>query len=445
MPTAFPKRDLAVAPTRYPMNRIIVIASLIVLAAVVLNGLQYKLLGWSIIVPMKEWLSHFKMDNSDSWMPMRAALDYARTVGPSSMYQDVFFHRHVKFQYPPSALLPLVALQSLGIDTTNVFLNNVNRALIIVNAVGVGWLFRLILMRTRGQDVAASPAGTSGAVLAGIATLLFYPIMMGFWLGQLQVWIDTVFTFACIAVLCSRQMAAGALVGLICLLKPQFGVFALWAILRREGRFLVGAAVIFVPCSLISLYLFGLLAHLEYLRELSFLSQRGEALIANNSVNGILNALLRTANPLVWDAHGFPPYNPIVRFGSLAAAVILILAALWPRPRGGALNGLLDFQFAALAFTMSAPIAWEHHYGILAPILATLFSLILAAPDSAKRRQQLVAFAILFFLSDICVTSNRYTVATVLNLAYGYLFFAGLGVLAMLVWVSRPRYGGAEL
>jgi alpha-1,2-mannosyltransferase len=430
-------RGHALPLTSDSVGRVIVGAGLIVLALIPLNILQYKLLGWSGLVPLKDWLLDFNFGNFDSWAPMREALDYARTVGPESLYQEIFFNRHVKFQYPPTALLPMLGLQSLGIDTTNGFLNNINRALIVLNAVGVGWLFRLVLIRTHGQEAAASPGGTSGAVLAGAATLLFYPVMMGFWLGQIQIWIDTGFTFACVAVLSNRRMAAGAIVGLICLLKPQFGVFALWAILRREWRFLLGAAITIIPCSLISLAVFGLTAHLGYLRELSFLSQRGEAMIANNSVNGILNALLGTANPLVWDDHGFPPYNPIVHLGSLAAAVILVVVSLWPRLGKSAINGLLDFQFAALAYTMAAPIAWEDHYGIMAPMLATLFCLLATAPESVRRRQQLIAFAAVFLLSAICVTSHRYTIVTSLNLAVGYLFFAGLGALAMLWWVAR--------
>ena len=383
---------------------------MIVLALIPLNALQDRLLGWSTLVPFKIWLLHFHFDFFDSWMPMRAALDYARQAGPGPLYQEVFFAKQVKFQYPPTALLPLVALQWLGIDTTNVFLNNVNRLLIVVNALGVAWLFRLVLIRTRGEGAAASPAGKVGAVVAGAATLLFYPVMMAFWLGQIQVWIDTGYTFACIALLSNRKLAAGATVGLICLLKPQFGVFAVWALLRRQWRFLLGAAAAFLPCGLISLALFGIAAHLDYLHELSFLSRHGEAMIANNSVNGILNAMLGTANPLVWDTHGFPPYNPIVYLGSLTAAVILIGLAVWPRPSLGALQGLLDFQFAALAFTMAAPIAWEHHYGIMAPIFATLFCLLAAAPEGAERRRQLLAFAAVFVLSAVCITSNLYTV-----------------------------------
>jgi hypothetical protein len=71
------------------------------------------------------------------------------------------------------------------------------------------------------------------------------------------------------------------------------------------------------------------------------------------------------------------------------------------------------------------------------PILATLFCLLATAPDSVQRRRQLTAFAAVFILSAVCITSNRYTVPTVLNLAVGYLFFAGLGALAMLAWVAR--------
>ena len=242
----------------------------------------------------------------NSWVPMREALDYARKDGTGSLYQEVFFNRQVKFQYPPTALLPMLGLQSLGVDTTNVLLNNINRALLVMNAMGIGWLFTLVLARTNGEEAAASPAGRAGAVLTGISTLLFYPVMMAFWLGQIQIWIDTGFTFACVAILSNRRLAAGVLVGLLCLIKPQFSLFALWALRRSQWRFLLGAAIAIVPCALISLAIFGLTAHIDYLSELRFLSERGEAMIANNSVNGILNALLGTADPLVFDAHGFP-------------------------------------------------------------------------------------------------------------------------------------------
>jgi hypothetical protein len=165
----------------------------------------------------------------------------------------------------------------------------------------------------------------------------------------------------------------------------------------------------------------------------------------NNSVNGILNDVLGTANRLVWDGMGFPPYNPVVHLGTVAATIVLILGALWPW-RKATLNGVMDFQFAALAFTMASPIAWEHHYGVVAPILATIFCLVAATPDSSQRKWQLIALAGLYVLSATCVTSNLYKIPTTLNWALGYLFFAGIGVLAMLRWVGRFEQidGGRE-
>ena len=183
---------------------------------------------------------------------------------------------------------------------------------------------------------------------------------------------------------------------------------------------------------LISIYTFGWTAHLDYLRVLAFLSRRGEALIENNSVNGILNALLGTGNPLVWDLHKFPPYSPIVHGGTLAAAILLVVASVWRRQGQNAYNALLDFQIAAMAYTMEAPIAWEHHYGIMPPVFATLFCVLSAKPEGIQRRRQLIALGAVFFVSAICITSSKYTVPTQLNLAHGYLFFAGLALIVML-------------
>lgn len=424
--------------------RTILVAVLIVLALIPLNLLQQRLLGWSVLTPLRIWVLNPKLKNFDSWMPMREALNYARTAGASSMYPEIFFNRHIKFQYPPTALLPMWGLQWLGIDTTNQYFNHLNRVMVTVNALGVGWLFRLALIRTRGVEIASSPAGTAGAILVSAAMLLFYPVMMAFWLGQIQLWIDTAFTFACIFLLYNRDMEAGAAIGLICMLKPQFGVFALWAVLRRRWRFVSGAAVIIVPWSLISIALFGLKAHLDYLQVLSFLSRHGEALIVNNSVNGILNDLLGTGSRLVWNGSGFPPYNPIVHLGTVAAAIVLFVAALYPWRNGETLNGLLDFQFAALAFTMSAPIAWETHYGVVAPIVVTLFCLIAAVPKKGPRNRQLVALAVVYVLSSTCVASNLYKVPTALNWALGYLFFAGIGILVLLRWTGRSPQVAAE-
>jgi len=425
-----------------PAGKVILAGFYIVAALIPLNVVQYKLLGWSTFPAWKEWLLNFHFGNWDSWEPMRQALAYARSDKAGTLYREIFFNRHVKFQYAPTALLPLAALQGLGIDTSDAFLNNLNRILVLVNAIGVGFVFRLTLMRTRGAEYARSTIGVAGAILSGASVLVFYPVMMAFWSGQIQIWIDVSFTLACIAFLLKREAAAGVLVGFVCLLKPQLAVLALWAVVRRKWRFMMGAAAVLVPCGLISLACFGLSTHLGYLEVLSFLSRHGEAMIANNSVNGMLNNWLGTANPLVWDEHGFPAYNPIVYFGGLLAAILLIGASLWPKANSTQVLGLFDFQAAALAYTMAAPIAWEHHYGILPPIFAGLVAALMSAPESAHRNKNLLMTAGVFLLSAICITSHKYISATPLSMLHGYLFVAGLLMLGLL-WVAPKALSAA--
>src|SRR5262245_65878802 len=40
----------------------------------------------------------------DSWGIISAALDYAQKPHATPLYTEIFFNRHIKFQYPPTAL-----------------------------------------------------------------------------------------------------------------------------------------------------------------------------------------------------------------------------------------------------------------------------------------------------------------------------------------------------
>ena len=99
-----------------PTWRVTFAAALVVIVVIPVGVLQERVLGWSEIVPLKIWLLHFNHANWDSWEPMRQALEYVRASSTDSLYQEVFFKQAVKFQYPPTALLPILGLQSLGLD-----------------------------------------------------------------------------------------------------------------------------------------------------------------------------------------------------------------------------------------------------------------------------------------------------------------------------------------
>src|SRR5260370_9651936 len=61
----------------------------------------------STLKPLQVWLMANNLDTADSWLPMRAALDWVRTAPDDSLYHEIFFDKHLKFQYAPTSLLPL--------------------------------------------------------------------------------------------------------------------------------------------------------------------------------------------------------------------------------------------------------------------------------------------------------------------------------------------------
>jgi hypothetical protein len=282
------------------------------------------------------------------------------------------------------------------------------------------------------------------AGLAAVATLLFYPMMMAFHLGQVQVWINALFVFACVAWLLERKALAGVLVGLICLLKPQFALFALWAPLRREWGFCAGLIATGAIGGLTSLAVFGWDNHFEYLGVLQFLSRHGESYWANQSVNGLLHRLLGHGVGASWDPNQFPAFDPLVYGVTLVTSLSILAAALMLKRGASPLAGLYDFQLAALAFTIASPVAWEHHYGVAAPMFALLLLGVLAESEPQARRRWLIGLALAFALAANCWTFVRLWSATPFNLAQSHLFFAGLGVFAMLRWrAGRAQSGHA--
>jgi alpha-1,2-mannosyltransferase len=234
-----------------------------------------------------------------------------------------------------------------------------------------------------------------------------------------------------------RRTAAGALAGLLCLVKPQFAVLLLWGLLRRQGRFVLAGTAAAAAGLVLSLALFGLPNHLNCLRVLSFLSHHGESFYPNQSINGLLHRLLGNGNNLEWNGTAFPPYHPVVHAGTAAgSAVLLALGLLGPLRRQGR-GSALDLGVAALCCTLASPVAWEHHYGVFLPVYAVLYA--------ALRRQgagpvSWLALGTSFALTgNLFLFLNRWTAAP-FNLLQSYAFFGGLLALGLVY-----RFRGAVL
>ncbi|MEZ5332435.1 MAG: glycosyltransferase family 87 protein [Thermoanaerobaculia bacterium] len=281
-------------------------------------------------------------------------------------------------------------------------------------------------------------------ILALLFTLGFYPIVRGWWGGQVQTLLYGLFVLALWAWLAGRPALAGGLVGLICTVKPQLGLLAAWGLVRGERRFVAGLAGSAGAVSLVSLATYGWRDHVEYLRVLSFIGRHGESYAPNQSVNGLLHRLLHEGNNLHWVGDAFAPFDPWVYGLTLLTSLAFVAGALlWRRPRPGGERrsvGTLDLSVAVLSFTMASPVVWQHHYDVLLPLLAVA----LAAAVGAGRRWLVACVACAFVLVGTFTTLVDRFADTRWNVLQSYLFVGALIALGALYalrgeWSRRTR------
>jgi alpha-1,2-mannosyltransferase len=410
-------------------------AGLALLAALIAhNVLVHVTVGDSSLYLTRVWLTETTHGFRDSWGVMIPAYEWVKQAADGTLYQEIFFNRHLKFQYPPSSLMPLAALDALGVPATYEVLNAFGRFVIAATAAGVGAIGWIVLKRL--APAAQTTRWAAAFFLAG-ATLLYQPIMLSYVLGQVQAWLNALFVFACLAVLLEKRFAAGVLVGLVCVFKPQLGLFAIWALARRQWRFLGGMAAVAGALIPVSVALFGFQNHLAYFEVLSFMARHGEAYAANQSFNGLLHRALGDEDPGAFSANLFAPDRPLVYVGTLITSAAILAFAFWGRLAASWQARVFDFMLAGLAFTMASPIAWDAHYGALAPIFAALFAYALAMGDARRRRSWLIAIAACFAVTANGLGFLRPLGNTPLEPLQSYLLFAALGVLVLLWRASR--------
>lgn len=378
----------------------------------------------------------------DSWGPMVDVLERLKHPSDMLIYDDIFFSRHVKFQYPLSSLLPIAFLEWIFGEHALYYAKALSWLSIPFAAAATGWLCG-ILLRRAAPGMPPREAALSSAI-AACAAMIFVPLILPFWLGQVQTWNNALFALACILWAFDRRLLTGACIGIVCLIKPQFGLFVLWAALRRQWRFLGGWAAMFVPGSLAAVAIYGFANNFNYVKALTFMSRHGEGFFANQSVNGLLNRMFFNGNNLTWSGTNFPTFNLGIYLATLGSSLALIGFALFWRRNGAGASGLVDFMIAALSFTIASPIAWEHHYGILPPILAATFAAIVTAAPSPWKIRCCAMLAVVYVAAGSFLRLFDRLAATPFNFVQSYLLFAALGLLAML-YCLRDRPEGLRL
>ncbi len=383
----------------------------------------------------------------DSWLPMRLAFEWLAGGHDGTVYQAIFFDQLWKFQYPLSSLLPFEALAPFGL-VSNDALNAISRGLVVVMVAGMILLTNALRRRLDLPEFGAARLDrVAFATLVGLATITFFPLMQGVWTGQIQTWITCFFALACLCWVTDRRVAAGVLVGLICLIKPQLGLMVPWAIIRRQWGFVAGWAAAFVPLTLVTLALYGVGNNLEYLRVLSHIAPHGETWWQNETVNGLVNRLLFNGNIMKFYLHGFPPYDLVVHLLSLASSAVLVAAALFWGFRAADRAGWADFAIAAITFTVASPIAWPHHYGILLP----LYIIALGMSLDRERRVgggrfpwRLAWLGLSYLLVSNFLPMLNAAAYTPFNIVQSYRFF-GVAILLGCFYTLRTRPSDATV
>ena len=221
----------------------------------------------------------------DSWEPMAIAFKYVQSPHSQPLYSEIFFKDKVKFQYPPSSLLPFFLLDWLmpkrqWLST----LNLTNCFAVAFNILFVVKIFNLMLMKTPlGIKFFSSKADIlTRNFLVVCLSLTFYPVVKALELGQIQAWLNALFAFAVWLWLNKFEKSAGIVIATMTLIKPQYLIIYLWGYIRKKHQFFRYFSIVFIAGLLVSVLAFGLENHLDYLKTLSFISKHGESFKNNN-------------------------------------------------------------------------------------------------------------------------------------------------------------------
>lgn len=388
----------------------------------------------------------------DSWEPMTQAFKYIQEEHQKPLYSEIFFDNHTKFQYPPTSLLFFYCLEKidtllevLGISwfsSSNWFniLNFVSWIFVIVMAIFVIKIFNFSIHQNSYKNHLNQYSKFDLPIqylLLCCLILIFYPVVQAYGLGQIQVWINSLFTILYWYWMKEKKGISGIFAGVICLIKPQYSVLFIWGVLRKQWSFALTFAITSVTICLVSVSLFGLAEHINYLSVLSFISRHGEGYYPNQSMNGLLNRLLFNGNNLQWQ-YSFPPFKSLVYIGTIITSVTLMGMALLP-PIKANVAGVIDFSIVALTCTIASPVAWEHHYGILLPIYAFLLPYILLNKKKFGSLTIPYVYTSYVLSSHYFALSKKLAFTPLLNIVQSYMFIGGLMLLVCLYVLRRAK------
>jgi hypothetical protein len=345
----------------------------------------------------------------------------ARAGNP--IYRTMFFEQHVKFLYPPSSIFLGSVAHALGVSVYGMV-----RLLVLTSGaftlVFAGEVFLLVLPSDPEDK---GYRWKIRLLIAGLG-VLFYPLVLGVDLGQVQTFIAFLFTLGTWLWMRDQKSAAGAFLALACIFKPQLALFLLWALVRKQWRFFFTFATVALLIQVLSIGVFGWRNELDYLQVLSYLSHRGVMVAENQTVNGWLQRWL--GNGLLSDPRRlwYPPYNRVVYVGTIVSSLVLVLFGLVVPALRRWQATTSDFLLFGMIATVASPIAWIHHYSLF--YVASVYFLAVALRQTGRIP---VSFAVCFLvMANYFHFFYRYFGQRWISPVFSYLLYAGLAMMLLI-------------
>ena len=376
--------------------------------------------------------------DNDSWYPMRIAVKYIRDTHQKLLYSNVLLRRHIKFQYSPSTLLFFDMLQRFtdkpwpGIW---IILNFCSWLCVLVIGVCTAYL----LLGTISDIFPTSKNERFSRyviIIISIAiTITYYPLTRAFHLGQIQTILTFMATLSLIAWRKDKPAIAGGMLGLCCVVKPQFIIAFLWGCFRKQWKFVIFFLLFVGLPMLLSIFVYGLNQHGDYLKALAFINKHGESFWANQSVNGLMHRLLFNGNNTQWEKFSYAPFNQTVYITTIVSNVIILGVALLWRIRHT--PSLIDFAIMVVSLTIASPIAWDHYYGILLPIFAIISPILIHSRSLGKCG--IICLLISFVLTSQLLEFTNQFASSYLNILQSYIFIGAVILLTILHLMTKNQ------
>ena len=169
----------------------------------------------------------------DSFYTIHKAINL--TNHNNSIYEELFFKQHVKFLYPPTSLLVFLPFKDRPFeDLKFIFSKIINRVFVIISLIGIFSISNRLFFQKHYNFGRLAVIGAFSALIFS-----FYPFFKAFYLGQIQVWINCFLILSILAWLSKKEKLAGLYIGICALIKPTYGIFLLWGVIRKKTNFVI--------------------------------------------------------------------------------------------------------------------------------------------------------------------------------------------------------------